>query len=42
MRVARKKVVLKERNDSGEFDRLGFTHIQGSKNNPIAYGVIAL
>ncbi|MDR1160138.1 MAG: class I SAM-dependent methyltransferase [Syntrophomonadaceae bacterium] len=42
IRVARKKVVLKERNDSGEFDRLGFTHIQGSKNNPIAYGVIVL
>ncbi|MDR1616043.1 MAG: class I SAM-dependent methyltransferase [Syntrophomonadaceae bacterium] len=42
LRVARKKVVFKERNGSGEFDRLGFTHLQGSKNNPVAYGIMVL
>lgn len=41
-RVALKRVVLKEKSDSGEFERLGFRQVLNSKNNPIAYGVIAL
>lgn len=39
-RVARKKVVLKEKRSSGEFERLGFNKLYGSRHNPIAYGVI--
>lgn len=41
-RVARKRVVIKEKRASGEFERLGFNTIMGSKYNPIAYGVIAI
>ncbi|SHH02703.1 Putative SAM-dependent methyltransferase [Thermosyntropha lipolytica DSM 11003] len=40
LRVARKKVVMKELYASGELKRLGFTKIVGSPNNKIAYGVI--
>lgn len=40
-RVARQRVVLKELRDSGEFERLGFTDVQGSFNNRIAYGIIS-
>jgi len=39
-RVARKRVVMKEKRDSGEFERLGFTRIYGSRHNPIGYGII--
>lgn len=39
-RVAQKRVVMKEQRSSGEFERLGFTRIVGSRRNPIAYGVI--
>lgn len=39
-RVARKRVVLKEKRSSGEFERLGFTKIYGSRHNPIGYGII--
>ncbi|MBO8137588.1 MAG: class I SAM-dependent methyltransferase [Desulfotomaculum sp.] len=41
-RVARKRVVIKERSSSDEFKRLGCTKIIGGKKSPIAYGVIAL
>lgn len=40
-RVARKRVVLKEHRDSGEFERLGFTK-QFRQYTKIAYGVIDL
>lgn len=40
IRVARKRVVMKEMFTSGEFERLGFKKIVGSPNNKIAYGVI--
>lgn len=39
-RVARKKVVLKSQANQGEFERLGFSRIVGSKHNPVAYGFI--
>jgi hypothetical protein len=38
-RVARRAVVMKERRDSGEWERLGFGRIRAS-NSGIAYGVI--
>jgi predicted methyltransferase len=38
-RVARRAVVMKERRDSGEWERLGFKRIRPS-NSGIAYGVI--
>ena len=41
-RVARCRVVMKERRGSAEFDRLGFTHIMGGKYSRIAYGVMKL
>jgi 16S rRNA G966 N2-methylase RsmD len=41
-RVARKRVVMKERRDSGEMERLGFKIITGSKYNPIGYGIIEI
>ncbi|HWP96353.1 MAG TPA: class I SAM-dependent methyltransferase [Syntrophomonadaceae bacterium] len=41
-RVARKRVILKERHDSGEFERLGFDEIIMSRHNPIAFGRISL
>lgn len=40
-RVARKRVVLKDRKGSGTFDRYGFTLI-GTASNQVAYGVIQL
>jgi len=39
-KIARKRVVLKERKSSPEFERLGFTVLPGGKNSPIDYGVI--
>ena len=41
-RVARRRVVMKERRESAEFGRLGFTHIMGGKYSRIAYGVMEL
>jgi len=40
VRVARKRVVMKERRESCEFSRLGFNKVLGGKNSPVAYGVI--
>lgn len=40
MRVARKRVVIKEMFSSGELERLGCQHILGSANNKIRYGII--
>lgn len=40
LQVAVKRVVLKERRESNEFARLGFTRITGGKYAPVAYGVI--
>ena len=39
-RVARRRVVMKERRESAEFERLGFTHLTGGKYSRIAYGVM--
>lgn len=39
-RVARKRVVLKDRFDSTEFERLGFDQMIGNSNHLIAYGVM--
>jgi hypothetical protein len=39
MRVARKKVVLKDHRDSGQFGRLGFERVRVS-SSAVAYGVI--
>ena len=41
-RVARKRIVLKERKNSSEFARLGFTIIPGGKYSPVDYGVILI
>lgn len=41
-RVARQRVVMKERRESGEFARLGFFEIMGGKYSRIAYGVIKI
>ena len=41
-RVARLRVVMKERRESAEFERLGFTHITGGKYSRIAYGVMEI
>jgi 16S rRNA (guanine1516-N2)-methyltransferase len=40
IRVAKKRVVIKESANSDEFTRLGARKISGSKYSPIAYGVI--
>ncbi|RNC28819.1 MAG: Ribosomal RNA small subunit methyltransferase J [Candidatus Dichloromethanomonas elyunquensis] len=40
--VARKRLVLKEKRNGGEFERLGFTMLEGSKYNPICFGTIEL
>jgi len=40
LRVARKRVVMKERRNSPEFKRLGFNEFVGGKYGPVAYGVI--
>ncbi|NSW82500.1 MAG: class I SAM-dependent methyltransferase [Syntrophothermus sp.] len=42
LRAAVKRVVLKERRGSLEFERLGFKKIYGGKYSPVAYGVIDL
>lgn len=39
LRVAAKRVVLKERRGSSEFERLGFKRIVGGNYAPVAYGV---
>ncbi|WP_242833057.1 class I SAM-dependent methyltransferase [Desulfosporosinus acidiphilus] len=39
-RVARKRVVLKERKDSAEFKRLGFDVLPGGRYSSVDYGVI--
>ncbi|NLV16167.1 MAG: class I SAM-dependent methyltransferase [Syntrophomonadaceae bacterium] len=39
-RVARRRVVLKERYQSQEFQRLGFEQVQMSKKSEIAYGIM--
>lgn len=38
--VAARRVVMKERRGSAEFDRLGFKHIIGGRHAPVSYGVI--
>ena len=40
VKVARKRVVMKERQGSSEFERLGFKFTVGGKTSPVAYGVI--
>ncbi|MGI5838303.1 MAG: class I SAM-dependent methyltransferase [bacterium] len=40
IRVARRRVVMKERNGSTEFDRLGFRAMVGAKGSRIVYGYI--
>lgn len=40
IRVARKRVVLKERRQSKEFARLGFEQVMGGKYSSLAYGII--
>ena len=39
-RVARNRVVLKERKESMEFRRLGFDILLGGRYSPVNYGVI--
>lgn len=39
-RVARNRVVLKERKNSSEFRRLGFDILRGGRYSPVDYGVI--
>lgn len=39
LKAAARRVVLKERRDSAEFERLGFKRIVGGKYSPVAYGV---
>jgi len=40
LKVARRRVVLKERRDSPEFARLGFGKVYGGQHARVAYGVI--
>ena len=40
LRVAKKRVVVKERCDSSEFTRLGMERIEGGKYAPVVYGVV--
>ena len=40
IRVARKRVVMKENRFSREFKRLGFTNISGGKYSPVVFGII--
>ncbi|MBE3588981.1 MAG: class I SAM-dependent methyltransferase [Thermoanaerobacteraceae bacterium] len=40
LRVARRRVVVKETRESGEFARLGIRNVQGGKYSPVAYGVL--
>ena len=39
-RVARRRVVMKERRESGEFERLGFAEVTGGRYSRVAYGII--
>lgn len=39
LRVARKRVVVKERQGSPEFNRLGCERVEGGASSPIAYGI---
>lgn len=39
-RVAKKRVVIKEKTGSDEFNRLGFSEVVGGKKSPVAYGII--
>lgn len=39
LRVARHRVVMKERRDSPEFERLGFRVAEGGRYSPVAFGV---
>ncbi|MDR3591422.1 MAG: class I SAM-dependent methyltransferase [Negativicutes bacterium] len=41
-RVARRRVVMKEKNGSPEFARLGITDLYGGKYSSVQYGVIAV
>lgn len=41
-RVARKRVVLKERSNSPEFERLGFKIFEGGKYSKISFGIIEI
>lgn len=41
-RIARHRVVLKERKNSSEFRRLGFEIMQGGQYSPVDYGVISV
>lgn len=41
-RVSRQRVVLKERKNSSEFQRLGFKILNGGRYSPVDYGVIEL
>jgi hypothetical protein len=40
VRVAARRVVMKETRNSGEFVRLGFTRTAGGRYSPVAYGII--
>ena len=40
LRVARKRVVMKENNFSQEFARLGFSTVIGGRYSPVAFGII--
>lgn len=40
VRVAKKRVVMKERRKNYEFARLGFNKVVGGKNSPVTYGII--
>ncbi|MCL6478487.1 MAG: class I SAM-dependent methyltransferase [Peptococcaceae bacterium] len=40
LRVARRRVVVKEARNSREFSRLGIEKIAGGKHSPVAYGII--
>ena len=42
IRVARRKVVVKERRGSSEFERLGIHTVVGGESSRVAYGVIAV
>lgn len=39
-RVARRRVVMKERRESEEFERLGFFEVVGGKYSRVSYGVM--
>ena len=40
LRVARRRVVIKERSGSEEFKRLGCLEVSGGKHAPVAYGIL--